>query len=146
MQQMSPPGIRGSEPRDERSECKPGRAQPVRNEASGVVLKKRERSEPPYVFAERSLLENKDALSRDFKGSSLRSRFFSTTRLASFLTGCALPGLHSLRSLGSSALLSQEGTSARPKHSCRFLEACARGAVVVVHTQSPFLTSPGRGL
>ena len=35
----SPPGIRGNEPRDERSECKPGRAQPVRNEASGVVLK-----------------------------------------------------------------------------------------------------------
>ena len=30
---------RGSEPRDERSECKPGRAQPLRNEASGVVPK-----------------------------------------------------------------------------------------------------------
>ena len=35
---------------------------------------------------------------------------FSTTPLGSFLTGCALPGLHSLRSsLGSPPLLSQEG-------------------------------------
>jgi hypothetical protein len=45
-----------------------------RNEASGVVLQKRERSEPPCVSAQRSLLKNKDALSRDFKGCSLRSR------------------------------------------------------------------------
>ena len=46
-----------------------------RNEASGVVLQKRERSEPPYIFAQRSLLKTKDALSRDFKGGSLRSRY-----------------------------------------------------------------------
>jgi hypothetical protein len=50
-----------------------------------VVLQKRERSELPYIFAQRSLLKTKDALSRDFKGGSLRSRFCSTTPLASFL-------------------------------------------------------------
>jgi len=66
-----------------------------RNEASGVVLNERERSELPYIFAKRSLLKTKDALSRDFKGGSLRSLFFSTTPLASFL--------------GSLPLLSQEG-------------------------------------
>ena len=59
----------------------------VPNDASG--------SEPPYVFAQRSLLKTKDALSRDFKGGSLRSRLFSTTPLASFL--------------GSLPFLSQEG-------------------------------------
>jgi len=63
-----------------------------------VVLKKRERSEPPYISAQRSLLKIKDALSRDFKGSSLPLASFSTTPLASFL--------------GSPPLLSQEVTFA----------------------------------
>ena len=39
-----------------------------------MVLRERERSEPPYISAQRSLLKIKDALSRDFKGGSLRSR------------------------------------------------------------------------
>ena len=64
-----------------------------------MVLNKRERSEPPYIFAQRSLLKSKDALSRYFKGGSLRSRLFSTTPLASFL--------------GSLPLLSQEGKFVR---------------------------------
>ena len=64
-----------------------------------MVLKKRERSDPPYISAQRSLLKTKDALSRDFKGGSLRSRLFSTTPLASFLGSLPL-------------LLSQEGTFA----------------------------------
>ena len=69
----------------------------VLNDASGI--------EPHYIFAQRSLLKTKDALSRDVKGCSLRSRSFSTTPLASFL--------------GSFALLSQEGQKqiAWPKHS-----------------------------
>ena len=60
-----------------------------------MVLKKRERSELPFIFAQRYLWKNKDALSRDFRGGTLRSRFFSTTPLASCL--------------GSLPLLSQEG-------------------------------------
>ena len=65
---------RGSEPRDERSECKPGRAQPVRNEASGMVLKNASAASL-LIFPRRApYLKTKDALSRDFKGGSLRSR------------------------------------------------------------------------
>ena len=89
--QISPPGIGGdSEPR---------------NEASGVVLQKRERSELPYVSAQRSLLKTRDALSRGIKGGSLRSRFCSTTPLASFL--------------GSLPLLSQEGKLPADRSSSR---------------------------
>jgi len=49
-------------------------------------------------------LKTKDALSRDFKGGSLRSRLFSTTPLASFLGSLPL-------------LLSQEGTFAEADRS-----------------------------
>jgi hypothetical protein len=101
---------RGNEPRDERSECKPDRAQPVRNEASGVVLHKRERSEPPYISAQRSLLKNQGCAVARLQWMLATLALFSTNPLASFLTGCALSGLHSLRSsLGSPPLLSQEG-------------------------------------
>jgi hypothetical protein len=45
-----------------------------RNEASGVVPKKRERSELLIFSRSAPCLKTKDALSRDFKGGSLRSR------------------------------------------------------------------------
>jgi len=70
-----------------------------------VVLKNRERSEPPLKSRDSAsfLTFNKERYA-EIEGGSLRSRFFSTTPLASFL--------------GSLPLLSQEGTSARPKHLC----------------------------
>ena len=60
-----------------------------------MVLKKRERSEPPYISAQRSLLKKQGCASRVFKGCSLALAFFSTTPLASYL--------------GSLPLLTQEG-------------------------------------
>jgi len=77
-------GRRGSEPRDERSECKPGRAQPVRNEASGMVLKNASAASL-LIFPRRApYLKTKDALSRDFKGGSLRSQCLLPARLVSY--------------------------------------------------------------
>ena len=50
---------------------KEGKRAEERGEWGGT--KERERSEPPYISAQRSLLKTKDALSRGFNGGSLRS-------------------------------------------------------------------------